>query len=67
MRMLGDTDPVMKTGYLKYYLWVMSQCPGMVDGFLQCGKNITYDIVPLLVALDLKVILRSLYLYCVEI
>ena len=45
----------------------MSQCPEMVDEFLQCGKNITYDIVPLLVALDLKVILRSLYLYCVEI
>lgn len=32
----------------------MSQCPDIVDEFLQCGKDIEYDVVHLLAALDLK-------------
>ena len=32
----------------------MSQCPDIVDEFLQCGKNTEYDVVHLLTALDIK-------------
>ena len=44
----------MNTGDLKYHLLVMSQCPDIVDEFLQCGKDTDYDVVHLLVALDLS-------------
>ena len=32
----------------------MSQCHEMVEEYLQCGKDTAYDVVLLLVALDLK-------------
>ena len=32
----------------------MSQCPEMVKGHLQCGKDTAYDVVHVLRSLDLK-------------
>ena len=54
MRMLVDTGAAMNTDNLQYHLWVMSQCPDIVHGFLQCGKDTAYDVVHILAALDLK-------------
>ena len=39
MRMLVDTGAAMNTGDLKYYQWVMSQCPDIVDEYQQCVKD----------------------------
>ena len=44
----------MNTGDLKYHLWAMSQCPDIVEEFLQCGKDTDYDVVHLLEDLDLS-------------
>ena len=54
MRMLVDTGTVMNTDNLRYYLWVMSQCPDTVHTFLQYGQDTEYDVVHLLNTLDLK-------------
>ena len=52
--MLVDTGTAMNAGNLKYHLWVMSQCPDIVEEFLQCSKDTDYDVVHLLAALDLS-------------
>ena len=54
MGILFDTGAAMDTGNFRFHIWVMSQCPDIVDEFLQCGKDTVYDIVNLLAALDLK-------------
>ena len=54
MRMLVDTGAAMNTGNIDFHLWVMSQCPDIVDEFLQCGTNTEYDVVHLLAALDIE-------------
>ena len=53
MRMLVDTRAAMNSGNLAYHLWIMSECPKMVGEFIQCGGTSDYDVVKLLVALDL--------------
>ena len=53
MRILIDTGAVINTGNLKYHMWIISQCPEIVDTFLQCSKDTDYDIVYLLTDLDL--------------
>ena len=53
MPMLVDSGVAMNTGDFKYHLWVMSQCPIIVEEFLQCVKDTDYDIVHLLADLDL--------------
>ena len=53
MRILVDTGIAMNTGNFDFHMWVMSQCPDIVDEFLQCGKDTAYDVVHLLAALDL--------------
>ena len=53
MRMLLDASAAMHSGSLIYHLQVMSQCPEMVGGFMQCGDGTGYDVVHLLAALDL--------------
>ena len=52
-RMIFDTGAAINTGNLQYHMLVMSQCPEMVDKFLQCGKDTDYDVVHLLAALNL--------------
>ena len=42
------------TRSLEYRMWVMSQCPEMVEEYLQCGKDTAYDVVHILATLDLK-------------
>ena len=54
MRMLVDTGSAINTGNLRFHMWVMSQCPDIVDEFLQYGNDTLYDVVHLLVTLDLK-------------
>ena len=54
MRMLVDTGAAMNTSKFDFHMWVMSQCLDIVDEFLQCGKDTAYDVVHLLVALDLN-------------
>ena len=54
MRMLVDTGVTMNTGDYDFHIWVISQCPDIVDEFLQCGKDTAYDVVHLLAVLDLK-------------
>ena len=54
MRMLVDTGAATNTGILDYHLWVISQCPDMVEEYSQCGKDVAYDVVHLLADLDLK-------------
>ena len=54
MQMLVDTGAAMNTGDLKYHLWVMSQCPDIVEDFLQSDKDTDYDVVHQLVALYLS-------------
>ena len=54
IRMLVDTGAAMKSGYLDYHFWVMSQYSEMVVEFLQCGENTNYDVVQLLAVLDLN-------------
>ena len=54
MQMLVDTGADMDTGNLKYYMWVMSQYPEIVDTFLQCDKDTAYNVVHLLAALNLN-------------
>ena len=49
-----DTGFAMNTGNIDFHMWVMSQCPDIVDDFLQCGKDTEYDVVHLLAALDLE-------------
>jgi len=33
MPMLVDTGTAMNTGNLRFHMWVMSQCPNIVDEF----------------------------------
>ena len=54
MSMLVDTGAAMNTGNFDFHMWVMLQCPDIVDGFWECGKDTTYDVVHLLTSLDLK-------------
>ena len=54
MRMLVDTGVTMNTGDYDFHIWVISQCPDIVDEFLQCGKDTAYDVVHLFTAFDLK-------------
>ena len=54
MQILVDTGTAMNTCDLKYHLLVMSQCPDIVEEFLQCVKNTDYNVVHLLAALDLS-------------
>ena len=49
-----DTGAAMNICNLDYHKWVMSQCPGMVDEYFECSAGTEYDVVKLLVALDLK-------------
>ena len=53
MRILLDTDTAMNSGNLNYHIWVISQCPEMVGEFIQCGADTWYDVVQLMVVLDL--------------
>lgn len=53
MRMLLNTGATMNSGSLTYHLWVMSQYPEMVGGFIQYGDGTGYNVVQLLAALDL--------------
>ena len=53
MQILVDTGAAMNTGDLKYNLWVMFQCPDIIEEYLQCGKDTDYDVVHLIAALDL--------------
>ena len=55
IRMLVDTGTAMNTGDFQYHMWVMYQCPDIVDTFLQCGKDPAYNVVHL-ATLDLKVV-----------
>ena len=50
--MLVDTGAAINTCDLKYHLWVMSQCPDIVEEVMQCGKDTDYEIVHLLADLD---------------
>ena len=52
--MLVDTGVAMNTCDKLYHQWVMSQCPSMIAEYIECGPNIEYDVVQILVALDLK-------------
>ena len=38
IRMLVDNRVTINTDTLDYHLWVMSQCPEMMEKYLQCGK-----------------------------
>ena len=53
MRILLDTSAAMNSGSFAYHLWVVSQCPEMVDEFIQCDDGTGYDFDQLLAALDL--------------
>ena len=44
----------MNTGNTTYHQWVMSQYPSMVAEYIECVPNTDYDVVQILVALDLK-------------
>ena len=59
-QMLVDTGPAMNTESLEYHLWVIFQCPEMVEEYLQCGKDTGYNVVHLLAALDLKTRIKML-------
>jgi len=52
--MFVDTGAAMNASNKDYRLWVMSQCPSMVAEYLECGADTEYDVVQLLVVLDLK-------------
>ena len=54
MSILVDTGAAMNTGNKTYHQWVMSQCPSIVNEYIEYGPNTDYDIVQILVALDLK-------------
>ena len=54
MRMLVDAGAAMNPGNFDFHMWVMSQCPNIVDEFLQCRKDTAYDIAHLLAALNFK-------------
>ena len=54
IRMLVYTRAVINSGSLEYHLRVMSQCPEMVEEYLQCGKDTAYDLFHLVATLDLK-------------
>ena len=54
MRMLVDTGVVMNTGNIVYHQWVLSQYLSMATGYLDFSADTEYDLVKLLVALDLK-------------
>ena len=51
--MLLDTGAAMNSCSLTYHFWFISQCPEMMGEFIQCGDSMGYDVVQLLVALDL--------------
>ena len=51
--MLLDIGASMNSGNMFYHLWVMLECPEMVEEFRQCGTNTGYDVVQLMVVLDL--------------
>ena len=53
VRMLVDTGAAMNMGNCRFHMFVMSQCPDIVDEFLQYGKDTAYDDVILLATLDL--------------
>ena len=53
IRMLLNTGAAMNSGNLTYHLWIMSQCPEMVGEFIQCVDDTEYDVVQLLLALDI--------------
>ena len=53
MRMLLDTGATMDSGNLNYYLWIMSQCPEIIDEFIQCECDTGYDFVKVMATLDL--------------
>ena len=54
IRMLVDAGAAMNPGNFDFHMWVMSQCPNIVDEFLQCRKDTAYDIAHLLAALNFK-------------
>ena len=54
IRILIDTGAAMNTGSLECHLWVIFQCPEMVEECLQYGKYTVYDAIYVLAALDLK-------------
>ena len=53
MRVLLDTDTPTNHENMIYHMRVISECQEIVEEFIQCGANTGYDIVQLLVALDL--------------
>ena len=54
MIMRVDTGAAMNTGDKTCHQWVMSQCSSIVAEYIECGPNTDYDVVQILVALDLK-------------
>ena len=56
MHTLVDTGTAMNIGNLLCHLYVMFQCSVIVKEYLRYGKNTDYDIIQLLVVLDLNVI-----------
>ena len=54
MRILIDTGTTMSAGNNDYYQWVTSQCLCIVAKYLKCGSGTKYDIVQILVYLNLK-------------
>ena len=54
MRMLVDTGATTNSGHLDYHLWVMSLCPELIAKFLQCREDTEYDVVQLIITLDLE-------------
>ena len=54
MSILVDTGAVINTGNKTYHQWFMSQCPSMIDEYIECGSNTDYNVVQILAALDLK-------------
>ena len=54
MMMIVDTSAAIITRNLQYHLWVIPQCSEMVDQYLQCYTDTTYDVVYLLAVFNLK-------------
>ena len=54
MSMLVDISAAMNIVDTTYHQWVMSQYPSMVAEYIECVPNTDYDVVQILVALDLK-------------
>ena len=54
IQMLVDTGATMNSESLEYHLWIMYQCPEMMEEYLQWAKCTTYDDIHILAVFDLK-------------